>query len=288
MDSIGIIGIGAMGRGIAKNLLKSGYSVYAHARDTQTGLESAEALRHAGATICKTTFEIFEQVGTLILCVPNSNIVESLLIGEHGLGSCMGNKVKTVLDFSTSHPDSTNKIATILEPRGIRMLDCPMTGSVREAEEGTIKLIVGGAKDLFDEQEDLFKSVAEVAYFAGRQGSGNLVKLANNYLSILDQVVTANVSLVLDKYGVSLDVYEQFLSGSSANSGGFRLMINRIKTGDFKRKFELGLATKDIGYCKDVYPFTITEDLFSILEAACEAGYRNDDVGTVYHYLKKL
>ena len=286
MDSVGIIGIGAMGNGIAKNLIKAGYPLVAYRRNTDSSIAAAGELEALGAKVTDKLSELFEAVDVLILCVPDSQIVEELLTGKDGLSNCPSSSVRSVLDFSTSHPDSTKKLALLLKKRGIDMLDTPMTGSVREAAEGTIKLIVGGEKAVFERHEKLLNSVASMVLFAGGHGSGNLVKLANNYLAVLDQTVTAGISIVLERNGVPSDVYVKFLGSSSANSGGFKLMMNRIATGDFSKKFGLGLALKDIGYCKDVFDLPITETLYAILKEASDAGFRDKDVGTVYSFLK--
>ena len=288
MTSIGMIGIGAMGNGIAKNLIKAGYSLSVLARDTVSSAASAKELRTLGAMVHTQLATLFSAAETLVICVPNSRDVEDLLIGEKGLLAADARSVKTVLDFSTSHPESTKKIAALLEAKGINMLDTPMTGSVREAANATLKLIVGGKREVFEAHKHLLQSVSELVLYAGGHGSGNLVKLANNYLSILDQTVTAGVSIVLERNQVPAEVYTEYLSKSSANSGGFKLMMNRINTGDFSKKFELALALKDIGYCKDVFKMPVTEILYMLLEGASEAGYKNQDVGTVYSYLKEV
>ena len=287
MDTIGVIGIGAMGNGIAKNLIKAGYPLVAFRRDTASSAAAAEELASLGASVTSSLPELFQTAKILITCLPNSQIVENLLIGKAGLSEQEHPSIECVLDFSTSHPDSTRKIAAILRNKGIEMLDTPMTGSVREAAEGTLNLIVGGDKKTFERYENLLRSVSAMVLYAGYHGTGNMVKLANNYLSILDQAVTARIAIELEKSGIPTDVYIKFLSGSSANSGGFQLMMRRITTGDFSKKFELGLATKDIGYCRDVFSFPITDKLHEILDEAGKAGYRDKDIGTVYTFLRE-
>jgi len=276
-----------MGNGIAKNLIKAGYPLVAYRRNTDSSIAAAGELEALGATVTDKLSELFKAVRVLILCVPNSQIVEELLIGKNGLSKYPNSSVGSVLDFSTSHPDSTKKLALILKKQGIDMLDTPMTGSVREAAEGTIKLIVGGEKAVFERHEKILNSVASMVLFAGDHGSGNMIKLANNYLAVLDQTVTAGISIVLERNNIPSDVYVKFLGSSSANSGGFKLMMNRITTGDFTKKFGLDLALKDIGYCKDVFNLPITDTLYTILKEASDAGFRDKDVGMVYSFLKE-
>jgi len=287
MNTIGMIGIGAMGNGIAKNLIKAGYPLVAFKRDTASSAIAAAELESLGAAVTTSLSELFQTVNILITCVPNSQVVEDLLIGKTGLSEHSQPSVECVMDFSTSHPNSTRMIAAILRNKGIDILDTPMTGGVREALEGTLKLIVGGDKKVFDRHVDILRSVSSMVLYAGDHGMGNLVKLANNYLSILDQVVTARVAIVLEKNNIPADLYAKFLGSSSANSGGFQLMMRRITTGDFSKKFELGLAMKDIGYCKDVFSFSITDTLYEVLNEASNAGYGDKDIGTVYSFLRE-
>jgi 3-hydroxyisobutyrate dehydrogenase-like beta-hydroxyacid dehydrogenase len=287
MDTIGVVGIGAMGNGIAKNLIKAGYPLVVFRRDTASSAAAAKELESLGAAVATSLPELYRTAKILITCLPDSRIVEDLLIGKSGLSELAHPSIECVLDFSTAHPDSTRKIAAILADKGIEMLDTPMTGSVREAAEGTLKLIVGGNKETFERHESILRSVAAMVLYAGDHGTGNMVKLANNYLSILDQAVTARIAIVLEKNNIPNDVYIKFLSGSSANSGGFQLMMRRITTGDFSKKFELALAMKDIGYCRDVFSFPVTDTLYGILNEASDAGYGDKDIGTVYAFLRE-
>jgi 3-hydroxyisobutyrate dehydrogenase-like beta-hydroxyacid dehydrogenase len=288
MKSIGMIGIGAMGNGIAKNLMNAGHSLSVYRRNTASSAAAAEELNSLGASVYTDMKALFSASEILVVCVPASKDVEEILIGQNSLLEANGSTVKTVLDFSTSHPDSTKKIAALLEAKAIELLDTPMTGSVREAANGTLKLIVGGKRSVFEKHRELLASVSELVLYAGGHGSGNLVKLANNYLSILDQAATSGVSIILERNKIPTEVYTEYLGKSSANSGGFRLMMNRISTGDFTRKFELGLALKDIGYCKDFFRLPVTDILYDLLQGASDAGYKDQDIGTVHFYLEKI
>lgn len=287
MERIGLVGIGAMGSGIAENLLKAGHPVWAFHRPTPSGKAAAEKLSALGAETCVDLGEVFSKADVLAICLPRSEDVESIILGPGGLAEARGTTVRTVLDFSTAHPDSTRKLHSLLKGKGVDFLDIPMTGSVREAKQGTLNLIAGGEEGVFRRVEPLLRKISALALYAGPSGSGNLVKLANNLLAILDQAVTARISIELDRNGISPNVYTEFLGKSSANSGGFRLMMYRIMSGDFARKFELSLALKDIGYCRDVFPSPFAEELHSFLTKASEAGYGDKDIGAMYHYLKE-
>ncbi len=269
MDSVGIIGIGAMGNGIAKNLIKAGYPLVAYRRNTGSGIAAAGELGALGAKIADELPELFKAVDVLILCVPDSKIVEELLTGKDGLLSCPSSSVRSVLDFSTSHPDSTKKLALLLKRQGIDMLDTPMTGSVREAAEGTLKLIVGGEKAVFERHEELLNSVASMVLFAGNHGSGNLVKLANNYLAVLDQTVTAGISSFLKERHTN-DVYAR-IPQQAAPHGGFQADDAMDRDGA-SQKIRAGTRLKDIGYCNGRLHLPIPKIVRDLKEAS-DAGF---------------
>lgn len=291
METVGIIGAGLMGKGLAKNLIKAGYPMTVYKRKASMGDAVAAELRGLGAKITDQVGDLFGSAEILVLCLPNSQIVEDIIIGKGGLTEHPAPRVKTVLDFSTAHPESTKKIAGILRSRGVAMLDTPMSGGPQQADEGKVKLAVGGDKAVFEMYEDLLKKVAEMVFYAGGHGAGNVVKLVNNFMAFLDQTATAGASLLMDKMEISRDAYMGFIGNSGGNSWGFKAMMNRVVTGDFSLKFALGLAFKDLRYCKDLFDgyggFPVVDALHAVLKGADESGLGEKDIGTVYQYLKE-
>ena len=291
MESLGIIGAGLMGKGLAKNLIKAGYPMTVYKRKASMGDAAASELRGLGAKITDRAADLYASVDILVLCLPNSQIVEETLLGKGGLSEQPSPKVKVVLDFSTAHPESTRKIAGILGEKGIVMLDAPMSGGPQQADEGKVKLAVGGDKAVFARYEGLLKKVAEMVFYAGGHGTGNVIKLVNNFLAFLDQTAAAASSLVMDKMGISRDAYLGFIGNSGGNSWGFKAMTNRVVTGDWGLKFALGLAFKDMRYCKDIYDkfggFPVLDAVHDAFKGAEASGLGEKDIGMIYHYLKE-
>ena len=291
MKKVGVIGAGAMGKGIARNLKKAGYEVVAHKRRINESDPGIIYLTEHGVAITSDLKGIFKDVDVLITCLPDSPTVEQTLLGPEGLVNCEGRKVSCVLDFSTAHPDSTREVARKLEALGIDMLDTPMTGGPQQADEGTIKLVVGGKKEILDRYRDLLEKISAKIVYAGPAGSGNAVKLMNNFLAILSQAATAGVSILMDKMGISREAVYEYIGASGGNSWGFNMMMSRIMQDKFDVNFALNLAYKDLRYNKDLFKevggFPILDVLIDTYRQADEAGLGDKEVGAVYFSLKE-
>lgn len=291
MKKIGIIGAGAMGKGIAKNLQKAGYEVVAHKRNIDEANDVIKYLRANNVAITSDLQSIFKSVDILLTCLPDSPTVENVLVGKEGLVNCEGRSVKSVIDFSTAHPDSTKEVAKKLEELQIEMLDTPMTGGPYQADEGTIRLVVGGNKEVFDKYKPLLEKVATKIVYAGDTGCGNAVKLMNNFLAILGQAATAGVSLLMDKMGISREAVHEYISASGGNSWGFNAMMKRIMEDNFENTFALNLAFKDLRYNKSLFDevggFPILDSLVETYKKADETGFGDQDVGAIYFSIKE-
>lgn len=291
MKSIGVIGAGAMGKGIAKNLREAGYEVLAHKRKINESDPVITYLREADVSITEDLSKIFTSVDILITCLPDSPTVEETLLGASGLANQADRKVSCVLDFSTAHPESTRKVARELGKLGIDVLDTPMTGGPKEANEGTIKLVVGGKKETLEKYRSLLEVVSAKIVYAGEAGSGNAVKLMNNFLAILSQAATAGVDILMQEMGVSRDAVKEYIGSSGGNSWGFNAMMNRLVEDNFAVNFSLALAYKDLRYNQDLFKsvggFPLLDALADSYKKAAESGYNDKDVGAIYFSLEE-
>jgi len=289
MQVVGLIGAGAMGKGIAKNLKKAGYSVLVYKRNINENDSVIKYLKAADIELTQDISKVFSSADILITCLPDSPTVEETLIGASGLVNCIERKVSCVLDFSTAHPDSTRSVAAKLEQLGIEMLDTPMTGGPLQADEGTIKLVVGGKLEILEKYRGLLEKVSAKIVYAGDHGSGNAVKLMNNFLAILSQTATAGVDILMEKMGVDRQAVYEYIECSGGNSWGFNMMMNRIMQNKFDVNFSLGLAYKDLRYNKDLFAmvggFPLLDALTESFHQADELGFADKDVGAIYFSL---
>jgi 3-hydroxyisobutyrate dehydrogenase len=290
MQRVGLVGAGLMGRGIAGNLLAAGYPLVVHKRNPAALEERARALRDAGARITGDLAEVFRSCELLLLCLPSSIEVEEVTLGPAGLAASRGRTVKQVVDFSTARPASTRAIREKLAAQGMGFIDAPMTGGPAQADQGALNLAVGCRAEEARELAPLFAKIAKNVVYAGAPGAGNVAKLLNNFLSILDRTATSCVSLLAQDNGLDLATVKEFISVSGGYSRGFQTEIESILAGRFPLAFALEIALKDLRYASELAAaggrsFTLLADLQALLAAAAEAGYGKKDLNAVHQYL---
>ncbi len=244
--TIGFFGAGAMGRGIVRNLLKAGYpvTVFRH-RDP------LEDLAAAGARITAKRKEVIEPADLLLLCLPSSAEVEEVALGEDGILQ-HGRAGQVVIDHSTSHPDSTRRLAGLLQEKGMALLDAPLIYSRPEAEAGQLGLIVGGPKETLAQVRPVLEAFSSKIFYAGDVGHGHAIKLVNNLLALINGVAVIEGLALASRLGVSLDTLYEVVTLSGANSRMFETQVPRIRQHDPTVNFRLSHAHKDLAYASKV------------------------------------
>lgn len=244
-QSIGLIGVGLMGSGIAASLLRHAYPlrVLEHA-----GNQPLDALLAAGARTSQSAAELASQVDILILCVTGSPQVEAILFEKGGVleGLKPGS---TVIDCSTAIPSSTRKIAKAVQDAGGHFLDAPMTRTPKEAAEGRLNLIVGGDREVYERCLPVLQSYAENIAYAGGTGAGHQMKLLHNYVSLGFSAVLAEAAACAQQAGTDAKTFCDIL----AAGGGGGVVLERlrpyIESSDSSGfRFSISNALKDMSY----------------------------------------
>ncbi|WP_018917008.1 NAD(P)-dependent oxidoreductase [Vreelandella zhanjiangensis] len=242
---IGMVGVGLMGHGIAKNILNAGYSL---AFLDHPGNQPVDDLLAAGAVPCSSAREVAEKADVVLLCVTGSPQVEAVLFEPDGVleGLAQG---AIVVDCSTSLPSSTAKVAARVEEAGGHLVDAAMTRTPKEAEEGRLNLIVGADETLFEALHPLLESFAEVITHAGDVGSGHTLKLLHNYVSLGFSAVLAEATAASRRAGIDDHAFLEVLT----KGGGGGVVLERlrpfIEAGDASGfRFSVANAHKDLGY----------------------------------------
>jgi len=199
MDKLGLIGAGLMGKGIARNLLQSGYPLLIHKRVIDEADRVIKDLRSWGAEITSDLHKIFGEVEVLLTCLPSSIEVEEILLGKTGLVSSPNVRVKTVIDFTTAKPSSSRTVDTRLKEKGITFMDSPMTGGPQQADSGDLHLAIGGDEQSFKKNEPLFQTIATDIIYVGPTGFGDIIKLVNNFLGLINRCNTSAVCHLVEK-----------------------------------------------------------------------------------------
>jgi len=240
---IGFIGIGTMGKPMALNLIKVGYPLIAY----DINPKPLEELKQKGAAIGPSIKEVASQSNIIITMLPKSEDVEEVTLGEGGV--LEGAKSNTVIvDMSTIDPSVSRRIAQVFSSKNIKMLDAPVSGGQKGAEAGTLSIMVGGDKAVFDECLNIFKTMGENIFYCGPNGNGGVVKIVNNLLACIQGVASAEVLSVGVKAGVDLKVLADVI-GVSSGQNTFIKSYGPAKAfkGDFEPGFKVELMIKDLG-----------------------------------------
>lgn len=242
---IGMIGIGLMGHGIARNLLRHGYplAVLEHA-----GNQPLDELLAAGATTQASAHALAAQSDVVLLCVTGSPQVEAVLQGDGGV--LQGMKPGTVvIDCSTAVPSSTERMAQAVMAAGGRFLDAPMTRTPKEAAEGRLNLLVGGEAALFEECRPLLACFAENITHAGPVGAGHRMKLLHNYVSLGFVALLAEAAACSERAGIDPAVLVQVLGQGGGGSAALERLKPYLLSGDPSGlRFFMANAQKDLDY----------------------------------------
>ena len=250
--NVAIIGVGYMGHGIARNVLKAGFTLRFL---DHPGNQPVDDLVSHGAQVASDVADLGRWADVMILCVTGTPEVEHVLY-EQGLFDVLG-PGKILIDCSTAVPSSTQRIAQDVQTKGAQFMDAPMTRTPKEAEEGRLNLIVGSSPELFEQMKPLLQSFAENIAHAGDIGAGHQMKLIHNFVSLGFSAVLAEATATAQIAGIKPDVLLDILG----KGGGDGVVFNRLKpyiaSGDSSGfTFSMANAAKDMGYYQ-----TMADDL---------------------------
>jgi 3-hydroxyisobutyrate dehydrogenase-like beta-hydroxyacid dehydrogenase len=288
----GFIGVGIMGSGIVKNMRQAGVPVFFTARENERARAYAATASGQGAVEVADFAALAEACEVIMLCVPDSNVVESLLRDATGIGPHLRSG-QIVVDFSTSYPASTQSLSKELGERGITLLDAPLTGSKVQAETGELNVICGGDKAAFERLTPIFETISANLFHVGPSGSGHAIKLINNYLG---QAILASICESVSfagKFGLDLQSVFDAVSVSGGNSPFFQAFVPRMINRDFTVNFQQKFARKDIRYVNNLFresgaPAPLAAALLSIHDMATGRGFGEEDVGALLKFYEEF
>ncbi|TWT01872.1 NAD(P)-dependent oxidoreductase [Planomicrobium sp. CPCC 101079] len=246
---VGFIGLGNMGYHMAKNIAQSGRAIVVY--DVRT--EAAEALSDTeNVVVAKSVKEVADRAETVLVSLPNAEIIENVAIGENGLIS--GAAIKTYIDLSTSGEKAVQKISEKLAERGISSLDAPVSGGPPGAKEGKLTIMVAGDKDLFDAKSDLLNALGKkIFYVSDSVGKAQIMKVINNLLSSAAMAISSEAVVLGVKAGLDPNLMIDVLNASSGRNSATE---DKFKKSIISRKFDWGflseLAYKDMKLCMEV------------------------------------
>lgn len=242
---IGFIGVGLMGHGMAKNILKGGYPLVIKGNRNRVPVDS---LLGMGATEVRSAREMAQQCDIIHLCLSNSPQVEAMMRGPDGIlaGAREG---LIVVDTTTADPTSTMALAEEMAAKGVHMVDAPLGRTPKEAESGTLDAMVGASDEAFEKVKPVIECWSGSINHIGPVGSGHKMKLIMNFMSMSYASVYAEALSIAVKSGLTPQSVRDVMAPSRMGCGFFDTFFSAAVGGDPNaHKFAIANAAKDVRY----------------------------------------
>ena len=290
-QTVGMIGLGIMGRPMAKNLIKAGLPVVVHSRSQGP----VDELVGAGAKRGSSPKDVAAQVDVLITMLPNSPEVEEVALGKDGIidGARQG---LLFLDMSTISPIVSQKVGKALAAKGVRMLDAPVSGGEKGAIDGALSIMVGGEKADFDAALPIFQALGKTITHLGPLGAGGFTKLANQIIVAVNLTALGEALTLAKKAGLDRALTLKALGGGLAGSKCLEQKTPNYVAGTYNPGFKIDLHFKDLGLIMESgralgvpLPCTaIVQELFNAMRVKGRGGLDHSGVITLLEELAGL
>lgn len=288
MKKIGFIGLGIMGKPMAKNLLKAGYVLKVY----DIVSEPVQELVAAGAQAAVSSKDAASFGEVVITMLPNSPHVKEAVLGKDGVLD--GAKPGTILvDMSSIAPLASQEISAQANAKGVIMLDAPVSGGEPKAIEGTLAIMVGGPEDAFEQVKDILAVMGSSVTRVGGIGSGNVTKLANQIIVALNIAAMSEALVLATKAGVDPEKVFQAIRGGLAGSTVLNAKAPLALQGNFKPGFRIELHIKDLQNALDTahelgVPVPLSSVVMEIMQALKVDGKAQNDHGGIIQFYEKL
>ena len=285
---IGFIGLGIMGKPMAKNLIAAGHQLIVR----EPNADAVAELTALGATAAATPKEVAEQVELVLTMLPNSPQVKTVVLGDQGIldGAHDG---LAYIDMSSIAPLVSREVSEALAAKGIPMLDAPVSGGEPKAINGTLSIMVGGPQQLFDTYQDLLKVMGASVVRVGEIGAGNIAKLANQVVVALNIAAVSEALVFAQKAGVDPEAVFQAIRGGLAGSTVMEAKAPMMLDRNFKPGFRINLHIKDLTNVMDTghsvgAPVPLTAAVLEMMTALKVDGRELEDHSALVRFHEKL
>ncbi|HEY7040269.1 MAG TPA: NAD(P)-dependent oxidoreductase [Methylomirabilota bacterium] len=288
MATVGLVGVGLLGTAVATRLLQARHRVVGF--DIAAGrLRALEAMGGETAPSARAVARASEVVCTLLPSLPT---VESAILGAEGIAAA-GTSGQTIIQMSTISPALTERLARECEARGLRFLDCPISGTSAVVARGEGILFVGGARDVFERWRPLLESVLPRAVYVGAPGQAMVLKLAANLLVALNSAAAAEALHLVRRAGLDPALALAALTASAANSRMLEVRGPLMVQGEYPAQMKLDLFMKDLHLIQDAAAgagaaVPLTDAAERLYAAATAAGHGHEDLAVVITALAAL
>ena len=241
MAHVGVIGLGAMGAPMARNLLKGGHRVTVFARRQ----EAMAPLIRAGADGAETPADVAAETDVIITMVTDTSAVEAVTLGPRGIVE--GSKPGTiVVDHSTIDPEGARRVASLLKTRGVEMIDAPVSGGAAVADAGGLTIMAGGDESVFARVRPILECYGTAIVHIGPNGAGQVAKACNQICTIINMLGAAEAMLMAERAGIDPAKVKDVLMTGFGASRMLEMQAPKMIARDFDGKVESRLHHKDI------------------------------------------
>lgn len=288
---IGFIGLGIMGRPMAKNLIAAGYSLVVYDK-----FASSDDLVALGADRGASNKDVASKSDVIITMLPNSPHVKEAILGKDGALEgilASGKKGVIVIDMSSIAPAVSQEVSAALGEHGIAMLDAPVSGGEPKAIDGTLAIMVGGPAEVFEKVEPILRKLGASVTLVGPIGAGNVTKLANQVIVALNIAAVSEAFSLSTKAGVDPESVFMAIKGGLAGSTVMNAKVPMMLDGNFKPGFRIDLHIKDLANALDTahalgVPVPLTASVMETLQGLRVAGHGNSDHSAILRHYEKL
>jgi len=290
MSKVGFIGVGTMGFPMATNILSKGNDLSFY--DPYVQDQNKSKLESLGGKYRTSIKDLLEDRDFIISMLPNSKNVKDVCLDNDGLLN-QNYKNYIYIDMSTILPADSIFINDAFKVQNITMYDAPVARLVNNAIDGTLLILVGGDKDKFELIKPLLKTMGSDVVYCGTNGSGSKMKIINNYMSIVSNIVTAETLSLVEKSGIDLDLAIQLLTTTAAGKGHLNVSYPmKVLKKDLSPGFKNTLALKDLRLALeqgslDGIDLSTGKSALKSYEEADKTEYKDLDWTSMFNFIKE-
>ncbi len=284
---LGFIGLGIMGKPMAKNLLKDGFNLLVY----DINKSAVDELISCGAKYA-SVLEMGQECDIVFTILPNGTIVQDILFGMDGLAKTL-KEGSIVVDMSSVTPTESILCANKLKDMGLEFIDSPVSGGEPKAIDGTLAFMAGGMEEIYKKVEPFFNIMGSSSILIGDNGSGSVTKLTNQVIVNLTIAAVSEAFVLAAKAGADPEKVYKAIRGGLAGSTILDVKIPMIMNRDFKPGGKISINLKDIknvmqtAHNLDV-PLPMTSQLLEIMQTLKVHGHLEDDHSGIAQYFEKL
>jgi 3-hydroxyisobutyrate dehydrogenase-like beta-hydroxyacid dehydrogenase len=284
---IGFIGLGQMGKWMALNLIRKGFSLLVY----DLRKEAMDDLVKHGAKAPENLSEIANQCNNIVLSVPDTSVVESVLFGKTGLKPEL-KAGHTIIDCGTTHPLFTRQTSALLKKEGIDLVDAPVSGMESRAREGTLTIMVGGDEDAYLKIHPLLEAMAKTIVYMGASGNGQLAKMTNNVLFNISCAAMAEILPMATRMGLDPEKICSVVRTGTGQSSGFDFFSPLVLDDNFTPGYPMKSAYKDMATVMEIsneyqIPLPVTSATMQTYQMALAQGLGGENKGAMIKVWEK-